>query len=131
MNIKWEKIKSEDQLKADTLKSISVEKEGSDIVAVYLEFEDGRDIKISKTSEYSKNLNVFVKAPDLIEKEVTYVMARKEDIITETKVKDFVQENRVRNEFESLGYETWIRKETVEAKIDAFSDKEAEMEVPF
>ena len=131
MNIKWKKVKSEDQLKADTLKGISVEKEGSDIVAVYLEFEDGRDIKISKTSEYSKNLSVLIKEPTTKLKEVTYVMARsKQGIVTETYVKDENELGYVKADMEALGYETWIRKEQKEVSVDIISDKEID-DIPF
>jgi hypothetical protein len=132
MNIKWEKIESERQLEMKTLKSISVEKESKDVVAIYLSFEDGPDIKICKSSDYSKYLNVFVKAPTTTTKEVTYVMARKGGTVSETQVKEFAEENRVRSDFESLGYDTWVRKETVEVEIDAFSDKEKDYDdIPF
>ena len=130
MNIKWEEVKSEDQLKADTLKGISVEKEGSAIVAMYLEFEDGRHIKICKTSDYSKFLSVFTKEPTTKLKEVTYVMGRSGNTVTETLVENENELGYVKADMEASGYETWVRKEQKEVSVDIISNKEID-DIPF
>lgn len=128
MNIKWENIKSEEQFKIGILTDISVEKEGSDITAIYLSFEDGRDIKIAKSSDYSKFLNVFLKEPTKVKKEITYVLGKSEQgYITEAKVENTEEEHNVRAEFEELGYTTWTRKDTQEISVDVFSGEE----IPF
>ena len=130
MNIKWEEIKSGAQLKGGALKSFSVEKEGSSIVAVHLSFEDGRDMKISKASDYSKNLSVFLKEPTSVNKEVTYVMGRSGNTVTETLVENENELSYVKADMEASGYETWIRKEQKEVNVDIISGKEID-DIPF
>ena len=131
MNIKWEKIKSEEQLKSDTLMGISIEKEGGDIVAVHLSFKDGRCIKICKSSDYSKFLNIFIKEPNNIKKEITYVKGKNNNgYIVEAKATSIEEEQNILDEFTNLGYEVWTEKEEKEVAVDIFSREEMD-EIPF
>lgn len=122
MNIKWEKITTEKELEIHKDVKISVEKEGSDIKAVFVSFGN-RKLKITKGSDYSSALSILKMEEPQKEKKWTVVANKGSSTLQCT-------ENSLKNAEDKkteLEYEGW-KAEIVETeeyiKIDIISGKQ-------